>query len=188
MGMRTRTISLIFALTLSVAACGAVAGPATGGDTRALPATSVAPVSPGFDPIDAALPGQPPDEMAFKPVPPPVQPPAPKPRRSPPTPPPDRRVPSTPPTDAAPVDAAVADLALRMDIPSVNIAVLDARAVTWRDGSVGCPADGLAYTQAEVPGFLVVLEVDDASYRYHAAGSTAPFLCATPQSPLEGSA
>ncbi|NNC91548.1 MAG: hypothetical protein HKN80_03550 [Acidimicrobiia bacterium] len=84
--------------------------------------------------------------------------------------------------------AAIADLAERLNVDATTIEVLDAREVTWRDGSVGCPSRGLAYTQAEVPGYLVVLRAGDTSYRYHAADARAPFLCETPQTPLEGSA
>jgi hypothetical protein len=86
------------------------------------------------------------------------------------------------------VVAAVSDLASRLDLSPDTIDVLDARDVTWRDGSVGCPTPGMAYTHALVPGFLVVLRSGDSSYRYHAAGDLMPFRCETPQSPLEGSA
>ena len=85
------------------------------------------------------------------------------------------------------VVAATENLADRLE-PGAVIDVLDAREVTWRDGSVGCPSPDLAYTHALVPGFLVVLRSDDTSYRYHSAGDLMPFLCETPQAPLEGSA
>ena len=91
-------------------------------------------------------------------------------------------------SDDVRVVAAVSDLAGRLDQSSDAIEVLDARDVTWRDGSVGCPTPGMAYTHALVPGFLVVLRSGDSSYRYHAAGNLMPFLCETPQAPLEGSA
>lgn len=91
-------------------------------------------------------------------------------------------------SDDARVEAAVSDLATRLERSSDAIDVLDARDVTWRDGSVGCPTPGMAYTHALVPGFLVVLRIGDSSYRYHSAGDLMPFLCETPQSPLEGSA
>lgn len=186
--MRPRTSILIGTLTLVAAACGPVADSASGGAPRVTPADPIASVpTPDVVPIDAAFPGDPPDELVFKPVPTPVQPPTPKPARSLPTPPPDRRGP-VPQPDTAPIAAAVADLAAQLSVSPSSIEVLDARAVTWRDGSVGCPEDGLAYTQAEVSGFLIVLRSGDASYRYHAAGDWAPFLCTTPQSPLEGSA
>jgi hypothetical protein len=82
----------------------------------------------------------------------------------------------------------MSDLAVRLDRDSGDIVVLDARDVTWRDGAAGCPEPGLSYSQAEVPGFLIVLRADDASYRYHAAGDRMPFLCLIPQAPIESSA
>ncbi|MDH3607324.1 MAG: hypothetical protein OER12_10070 [Acidimicrobiia bacterium] len=186
--MRPRSIILIGVLTVAAAACGPTPDSASGGDARMGPPDPIASVpTPDVVPIDAAFPGDPPDELVFKPVPTPVQPPAPKPVRPLPTPPPDRGGPAPQP-NTAPIAAAVADLAAHLSVSPSSVEVLDARAVTWRDGSVGCPEDGLAYTQAEVSGFLIVLRSGDASYRYHAAGDWAPFLCTTPQSPLEGSA
>lgn len=187
--MRMRTTLAIGVLALTAGACGAVPPSAGGGDIRSSPPAAQIPAvsSPDVIPVEAGLPVTTPDELIFKPVPVPVQPPAPKPDRSLPTPPPDRGVLTVPQPDV-PVVAAVADLAGRLGIPVEEIEILDARAVTWRDGSVGCPEPGLAYTQAEVPGFLVVLRVDDASYRYHAGAGSSPFLCETPQAPLGGSA
>jgi hypothetical protein len=86
------------------------------------------------------------------------------------------------------IDGAVGDLATRLDVAEVTIDVLDARPVSWRDGSIGCPDPGLAYAQAEVPGSLIVLRGGDASYRYHAAAGSPFFYCEHPQAPLEGGA
>jgi hypothetical protein len=106
-----------------------------------------------------------------------------------PTPPPPRSV----PVDAEPIgpsaDAiagAVADLARRLGLTEEAIAVLDARQVTWRNGSIGCPEPGLAYTEAEIQGELIVLRAGDSSYRYHAAEGAPFFYCKNPQSPMEG--
>lgn len=162
------------------------------------PASSApAPVTP--DPVEAAdgssrrLPS---DEPDFVPVPTPVPAPGPKPVRGIPTPPPTRAPspdPVSPPTTPGgeldrSVGEAIADLIRRFNVEAGSVSVLDARSVTWGDGSVGCPAPGLSYSQAEVSGSLIVLRVGDTSYRYHAAGSLSPFYCETPQGPLEGSA
>jgi hypothetical protein len=204
---------VVVALALLATACGAerAASPPNGGlaavDPSAIPVADV----PGA--VEPGLRQSSPERMAepiFKPAPEPVAAPPPKPIRSnPPTPPPARRRPSavssgpvvprvSPALDLRPggilagddarVDAALADLAVRLDRDPDRIDVLDAREVTWRDGSVGCPSPGQAYPQALVPGFLVVLRSDDASYRYHSAGDLMPFLCETPESPMEGSA
>ena len=178
-------IILLTLVAMSAAGCGSAAEPSAGGDARLLSSRSpsVAPPIPAVVPVDAVIPDDGPDRFAFKPVPTPVEPPTAKPVRPAPTPPPDRPEPGP-----VPVAAAVSDLGERFGISPENVDVLDARSVTWRDGAVGCPEDGLAYSQAEVPGFLVVLRAGSDSYRYHSAGSNAPFLCETPQSPLEGSA
>ena len=77
---------------------------------------------------------------------------------------------------------AIKDLAGRLDVPSNEIKVIRAENVTWRDGSLGCPKKGMFYTQALVPGTLIVLRVGDAEYEYH-SGSGDPFYCAQPQPP-----
>ena len=194
---------LLSALTLVVGACGPVGATDAVGQPPPLPtdrlSAVVSPVVPQTDLHDASPAAI--AEPAFKPRPDPAPAPAPKPLRpAPPTPPPRRTPSDVAPVPAAPrvppsldvrpddrVAIAVSDLAGRLG-EDAGIDVLDARQVTWRDGAVGCPAPGLAYSQAEVPGFLVVLRSGDSSYRYHAAGDLMPFLCETPQSPLEGSA
>lgn len=146
-------------------------------------------------------------EPASSPVPEPGPAPAPKPVRPvAPTPPPARerpvpgsRIPRVPPgMEALPVitlseanqqvQSAVLDLAERLELAVLDIEILDARSVTWRDGSMGCPQPGIGYGQVTVPGSLVVLRAGESSYRYHASGELTPFLCTTPESPLEGSA
>jgi hypothetical protein len=74
------------------------------------------------------------------------------------------------------VEPARADLAARLDVEESSIEVVSTQAVTWRDGSLGCPQPGMVYTQALVEGSRVVLEHDDRFYDYH-AGGVEPFLC-----------
>jgi hypothetical protein len=128
-------------------------------------------------------------EPILIPVPAPVPEPSKPARPGLPTPPPPRPTPQDPePISDDAIRDAIADLADRLDVNPNVIDVLDARQVTWRDGSVGCPVPGLAYPQAEVRGYLVILRAGDTSYRYHAADAAASFLCDNPQGPLEGSA
>lgn len=58
-----------------------------------------------------------------------------------------------------------------------QIELLQARNVTWRDGSIGCPEPGMMYTQALVPGYLIQLRVDGELYNYHGRDGGDPFLC-----------
>src|SRR5690606_17272985 len=75
------------------------------------------------------------------------------------------------------VDDAVADLASRLQVPAGTIEVLRVEQVTWKDGSLGCPEPGKAYTQALVDGYKVILRHDGRVFFYHAGGEGPIFLC-----------
>ena len=75
------------------------------------------------------------------------------------------------------VDQAVADLATRLKIDASSIVTVSAQAMSWPDGSLGCPQPGMLYTQVMVDGALIELSVDGTSYSYHSGASGAPFLC-----------
>lgn len=99
--------------------------------------------------------------------------------------------PSTPaltPTAQRMADVAIADLAVRIGLSESDaastITVVSVDEVTWRDGSLGCPAKGMQYTQVLTPGSRIVLTHDGLTYEYHAGGGREPFYCATPQAPL----
>lgn len=94
---------------------------------------------------------------------------------------------STPPTttttDGAMVEAAVADLATRLEVDPSAIRVVSFEHVTWRDGSLGCPQPGMLYTQALVDGTRTVLAAVGEEFSYHAGADGAPFLCEEPVLP-----
>jgi len=75
------------------------------------------------------------------------------------------------------IEAAIADAAERFGVPPDTIAVARSLRVTWSDGSLGCPEDGMMYTQALVDGYLLTLEVADQRVDYHGALGDEPFLC-----------
>jgi hypothetical protein len=77
----------------------------------------------------------------------------------------------------ASVAAARSNLAERLDIDEAELSVIEARRVTWRDGSIGCPEPDMMYTQALVEGFYIVLEAGDERYAYHAGRDGRPFHC-----------
>lgn len=86
---------------------------------------------------------------------------------------------------------AIADLVDRIGVDASDITVVRSEAVTWRDSSVGCPQEGMVYTDALVDGWLIVLAAGGTEYEYHAGSSpagqaTAPFYCESPQPPLPG--
>ncbi len=76
--------------------------------------------------------------------------------------------------------AAVADLARRTGVDPARIVVVSAEAVTWSDGSLGCPQPGMFYPQVLVEGYRLVLGVNDARYAYHAAADGDFFYCERP--------
>lgn len=90
--------------------------------------------------------------------------------------------PTTPsPSQASPqVSGAVVDLAEALDVPSEEVEVISVEEVTWRDGSLGCAREGMAYTQAIVDGTRIILEADGAEHEYHAAAGKPAFRCVEP--------
>ena len=79
--------------------------------------------------------------------------------------------------------AILADLERQTGGPS-DPEVVSADAMTWNDGSLGCPEAGQAYTQALVDGYQVILEVDGERYDYRVGSGLAVKLC--DGGPLEG--
>jgi len=75
------------------------------------------------------------------------------------------------------VDDAIADLAERLGVEPSTIEVVRARAVQWPDASLGCPEEGVLYTQAVVEGTQIILGVEDRVYDYHAGADGVVFLC-----------
>lgn len=73
--------------------------------------------------------------------------------------------------------AIVADLVDLQDVEAQAIEVIQAEAVVWNDGSLGCPQPGQVYTQALVNGYHVILEVGSQTYDYRVAESGYFFLC-----------
>jgi hypothetical protein len=84
------------------------------------------------------------------------------------------------------VSGAVADLAVRTGIGADAITINQARSVNWGSGAVGCPKEGMNYTQAIVPGVLVLLEAAGTVYRYH--GQTGRSLSFCPDDRAEAPA
>lgn len=92
---------------------------------------------------------------------------------------------TTTPWDSPEVVAAMADLAARLGVPVADVTLEHTAEVTWRDGAIGCPEEGMAYTQALVPGYQIILEVDGEQYHYHGADGRDPRFCEDPQEPYE---
>ena len=75
------------------------------------------------------------------------------------------------------IEQAKNELAERIDVDVADIEVSVAEFVTWSNGAVGCPEPDMAYTQALVPGYRVLLMADGQTYHYHGARDRDPFFC-----------
>ncbi len=75
------------------------------------------------------------------------------------------------------IERARQDLAARLGRAIAEIRVVEARAVTWPDSSLGCPEPGRMYLQVLTPGYRVILEAEGQRYAYHAGRQGPPFLC-----------
>ncbi len=85
-------------------------------------------------------------------------------------------------------NAIVADAATRAGVQPAAFTVIAASAVTWSDGSLGCPEPGMMYTQALVSGYRVILEAAGTEYDYHADQRSNFSLCPAERAkdPVEG--
>ena len=73
--------------------------------------------------------------------------------------------------------SVIADAASRSGVDSSAVTVKSAEAVTWPDGSLGCPQPGVMYTQMIVPGYRVVLLANGKEYDYRAGQKGSFQLC-----------
>lgn len=69
------------------------------------------------------------------------------------------------------------DLARRLSVEEDQIKILEVRAVTWPDASLGCPQEGMVYAQVLQEGLLIRLGVGGRLYFYHSSETSDPFLC-----------
>jgi len=79
------------------------------------------------------------------------------------------------------------DLANRLGIDADTVNIKVARQITWKSGALGCPKPGMNYTQALVPGVLIILEAGGKTYGYHAQENQEPFHCPSRQAVIPDS-
>jgi len=72
---------------------------------------------------------------------------------------------------------AIDDLASYLGVSTDAVVFVSMEDIDWPDGSLGCPQPGMAYTQAIVNGYMIILQVDGASHEYHGRAGADPFLC-----------
>lgn len=81
------------------------------------------------------------------------------------------------------LDAILADAAQRSATPAESLEVVTAAAVTWSDGSLGCPEPGMFYTQALVDGYQVVIDTGEQQLDYRVGSGGSFRLCENPTAP-----
>jgi hypothetical protein len=82
--------------------------------------------------------------------------------------------------NSRPVLQAIDALADTLSLTAAEIELLDARAVVWPDGSLGCPQPDMMYPQVQVEGIVIRLRAGGKEYQYHGGGRREPFLCESP--------
>jgi len=75
------------------------------------------------------------------------------------------------------VAAIVADAAQSSGAAIEEMMVKLAEAVQWSDGSLGCPQPGVAYTQAIVDGFRIVVQTPTGDLDYRTSGTDFFVVC-----------
>jgi len=66
------------------------------------------------------------------------------------------------------LESIIGSLAREQGVPPDSIEVERAEYVIWPDGALGCPRPDEMYTQAQVPGYWVVLRVGQSRFDYRA--------------------
>lgn len=61
-----------------------------------------------------------------------------------------------------------------------NMELVRAQAVTWSDGSMGCPNPGMMYTQMLISGYHVILKADGKNWDYRLNQKGGFRLCKNP--------
>ena len=90
--------------------------------------------------------------------------------------------PTNPPAIVGEVPEAIlndiyADLTTLTGAEKETITLITAQELIWSDGALGCPQPGEVYTQATVPGYQVILELNSTTYDYHIAEDGYFILC-----------
>ena len=88
------------------------------------------------------------------------------------------------------VETVLTEASRQTGLDRESLEVLSAEAVTWPDGSLGCPKPGMMYTQALVPGYRVQIRAGERVLDYHASQRGYWILCPAQASeePLPGAA
>lgn len=76
--------------------------------------------------------------------------------------------------------AIVEDAALRFEIDPSAVEVISAESVTWNDASLGCPEEGVLYSQALIDGYRVVVAGAEQNLDYRVDSNGQFRVCDDP--------
>jgi hypothetical protein len=95
-------------------------------------------------------------------------------------------LPTATPPAATPTRAQLARnaLAAHLKIPAESLRLESEREEQWRDGALGCPAPGQSYTQAIVPGYLLVFSDGMAAHSVHTTAAGFPLVYCSELGPV----
>lgn len=77
-------------------------------------------------------------------------------------------------------DIVLNDLLARTGAEQSELVVIQSESLVWPDGSLGCPAPGMVYTQALVNGYRVIFGLGDETFDYHLSDGGEFVLCEIP--------
>jgi len=77
-------------------------------------------------------------------------------------------------------DPIVADAATQLGVEPSAVTIVEAKAETFSDGSLGCPEPGMMYTQAIVDGYQVVVEANGTQLDYRGSAPGKFRICKNP--------
>ena len=73
---------------------------------------------------------------------------------------------------ASVIEPVVAEISRISGVPVADVAIVSAEAVTFSDGSLGCPVPGMAYTQMVTDGYRIVANAGGGTYDYRGPGNS----------------
>lgn len=75
------------------------------------------------------------------------------------------------------MEAITAELSESGGVDPATVSLVSVEPVTWPDGSLGCPAPDVMYTQALVEGYLIVVESGGETFEFHTSSMTSFVRC-----------
>ena len=75
------------------------------------------------------------------------------------------------------MEAVVLNLTRHLDTQADAVSVVSTESVTWPNGGLGCPEEGMAYAEVMVEGSRITLEADGQTYTYHTSSGGEFVLC-----------